>query len=248
MKVLVIDDEVIARTQLAAAVQRAGHIAFRASDGARGWAVLEDNPDIGLVVTDIGMPVMGGDELLRKIRASREHQRLPVIVVTAVENVGDHVRFRQIGANDLLVKPIRSDRVAEAIEATLKRVPTKPKFEVPRELVFNYKDLVTRLGGDHDLAREVIAAFIEEQGALWAEFERARETLDPAVIGKALHRIKGSLLNLGAPRTAAVAAEIELSPKSSPLQASAVQSFAAAMAELVAELKAPKPGVVQQAG
>ncbi len=235
MKVLVIDDEVIARTQLAAAVQRAGHIAIRASDGARAWSVLEDNPDVSLLITDIGMPVMGGDELLRRVRSSQMHHKLPVIIVTASDSATDHARFHQMGANELLIKPIVPAKVAEVIERILAKPARKP--EHTSEAVFQPQELITRLGGDKELATAVISAFLVEQGRLWAEFEKALAGGDVQVVQRVHHRLKGTLLNLGAPRAVAVAAELDQGLKAGQVDSRLVRQLAAALEELVAVLR-----------
>ena len=79
-----------------------------AKDGALAWEMLETNPEIALVITDIHMPNMSGHQLLVKIRKS-EHDRyknLPVIVMTTAEdNVDRNLAFLN-GANDFVTKPI----------------------------------------------------------------------------------------------------------------------------------------------
>ena len=81
---------------------------LHAKDGVLAWDVLEKNPEIALVITDIHMPNMTGHQLLVKIRKSDDprHKNLPVIVMTTAEdNVDRNLAFLN-GANDFITKPI----------------------------------------------------------------------------------------------------------------------------------------------
>jgi diguanylate cyclase (GGDEF)-like protein len=81
---------------------------LHAKDGMQAWDVLEKNPDIAIVITDIHMPNMSGHQLLVKIRKSdgANHKNLPVIVMTTAEdNVDRNLAFLN-GANDFITKPI----------------------------------------------------------------------------------------------------------------------------------------------
>ncbi|MEW6331244.1 MAG: diguanylate cyclase [Pseudomonadota bacterium] len=81
---------------------------LHAKDGALAWDMLEQNPDIAIVITDIHMPNMSGHQLLVKIRKSEDarYKNLPVIVMTTAEdNVDRNLAFLN-GANDFVTKPI----------------------------------------------------------------------------------------------------------------------------------------------
>jgi len=85
-----------------------GYRLVHAKDGAQAWEMLEKNPEISLVITDINMPNMTGHQLLVKIRKSDgdHHRNLPVIVMTTAEdNVDRNLAFLN-GANDFITKPI----------------------------------------------------------------------------------------------------------------------------------------------
>jgi diguanylate cyclase (GGDEF)-like protein len=79
-----------------------------AKDGVEAWEMLETNPRIELVITDINMPRLTGHELLVKIRKSENTylQNMPVIVMTTTsDNTDRNLAFRN-GANDFIAKPI----------------------------------------------------------------------------------------------------------------------------------------------
>ncbi|MBI5612779.1 MAG: diguanylate cyclase [Gammaproteobacteria bacterium] len=81
---------------------------FDASDGEEAWEMLCDHPAIELVITDINMPRLTGQQLLVRIRKSDNARirQLPVIVMTTAEdNVDRNLAFLN-GANDFINKPI----------------------------------------------------------------------------------------------------------------------------------------------
>lgn len=74
------------------------------SDGGKAYSTaVEINPD--LVLTDLRMPVMGGDELCRRLKSSIETSHIPVILVTALSEREDIINGLEAGANDYIVKP-----------------------------------------------------------------------------------------------------------------------------------------------
>ena len=79
-----------------------------ASDGNAAWEYLETNKEIDLVITDIHMPFMSGQQLLVKIRKSKHAHlsNLPVIMITTTEDRADSRLAFLNGVNDFLIKPI----------------------------------------------------------------------------------------------------------------------------------------------
>ena len=79
-----------------------------ANDGAEAWEMLEADPHIELVITDINMPRLTGHELLIRIRQSENPhlKNMPVIVMTTTaDNMDRNLAFHN-GANDFIAKPI----------------------------------------------------------------------------------------------------------------------------------------------
>lgn len=84
------------------------HCTLEAHDGEEAWALLQAEVRIGLIITDVNMPRMGGQELLTKIRDSDDPRirDLPVIVMTAAEDAADRNLAFLNGANDYISKPV----------------------------------------------------------------------------------------------------------------------------------------------
>ena len=98
-------------------------------DPAGVLGLLDKNP-VRLVILDLCMPGLGGEEVLAAIRA--RHPAVPVIVVTGEGAVETAVRLMQRGASDYLVKPVDRQRLLAAVENGLARGPAVPAGGVVR--------------------------------------------------------------------------------------------------------------------
>ena len=116
-RIIVVDDSKVVRNAAQKMLAREFHV-VTAEDGEEAWHLLEFDPAIRVVFTDLTMPNMNGYELLRKIRtaASPELQNVPVIVVTGAEDSeAARVRSLELGATDFVTKPFTTiDLLARA--------------------------------------------------------------------------------------------------------------------------------------
>ncbi len=104
---LVVDDSATTFAVISQTLSEQYHI-VQAHNGEEAWEILQNNPYIDLVITDINMPKMNGHQLLVKIRKSKEAhlQDMPVIVITTAEDNTDKNLAFLNGANDFINKPI----------------------------------------------------------------------------------------------------------------------------------------------
>jgi two-component system response regulator HydG len=117
-RVLVVDDEESSLFGLARLLSGEGYKVDTAADGAAALAVAADYaPDI--VITDVKMPHMDGITLLAKLR--EQDKSLPVIVMTAVTDLGQAVAAMRAGAEDYIAKPVDFDALSIVIERALHR-------------------------------------------------------------------------------------------------------------------------------
>jgi two-component system chemotaxis sensor kinase CheA len=101
--ILVVEDSITSRTLLKGILESAGYRVTTAVDGADALATLRTG-DFDLVVSDVEMPRLNGLDLTARIRADRQWQHLPVVLVTALESREDRERGIEVGANAYLVK------------------------------------------------------------------------------------------------------------------------------------------------
>ena len=108
-RLLVVDDAMIMRKLIRdAAIEAGWEVVGEAADGARGVELFEQlRPD--LVTMDLVMPVMGGNEALRKIRAIDPEAK--VVVVTAIDQKATVMESIRDGAVDFIVKPFERERI-----------------------------------------------------------------------------------------------------------------------------------------
>lgn len=117
--ILVADDEPLMRELLEFRLAQRDYHPVTAADGREALARLEDSsPDA--VVLDAMMPVHDGFEVLRRMRASSQHEHTPVIMLTARRGEKDIVEALEIGANDYLVKPFMPEELLARLARLLK--------------------------------------------------------------------------------------------------------------------------------
>lgn len=121
-RVLVVDDVAVNRQVLARAVTVLGYEAVTADDGAEALARLREAPDTGgidVVLLDLLMPVLDGFATLQHIKDDVALEHLPVIMVSAVEDLDSVIRCIELGATDYLSKPVHRPLLQARLRASL---------------------------------------------------------------------------------------------------------------------------------
>ncbi|HKG92600.1 MAG TPA: HD domain-containing phosphohydrolase [Gemmatimonadaceae bacterium] len=119
LRCLVVDDEARLRHVLARLMASDGFACSEAANGAEALALLEQEPGIPLVISDLRMPRMDGTELLREIRA--RHPDTAVVMITANADVDVAVSCLGLGAMDYLTKPFHLDEVRARIRQVMEK-------------------------------------------------------------------------------------------------------------------------------
>jgi DNA-binding response OmpR family regulator len=124
---LVEDDPEIRRALIRALVER-GHVVRSEPNGMSGLqATMDCRP--ALVILDLGLPDIDGNDLLRMVRAVSQ---VPIVVVTARSDEATIVQALRNGADDYIVKPFGPDELDARIEAVLRRAASgQPRAEQP---------------------------------------------------------------------------------------------------------------------
>lgn len=105
VRILVIDDDPIQREFALVYLSTPTATVDTASDGAEGLRKLNETK-FDLIVTDLEMPVMGGLELIRCVRADPALRDLPIVVVTSLEDIESIDRAYDAGATSFVTKPV----------------------------------------------------------------------------------------------------------------------------------------------
>jgi CheY-like chemotaxis protein len=102
-KILVVDDTEMNRDMLSTLVEADGHKALLAENGRIGLEMLKAEP-FDLVLLDVMMPEMNGYQVLEQLKADESLRSIPVIVLSALDEIGSVVRCIELGAEDYLPK------------------------------------------------------------------------------------------------------------------------------------------------
>jgi len=118
MRVLVVEDDLAVRKSVRRALERKGYRVEMSPDGAEALAALEE-AQFDAVVLDVMMPGIDGLEVCRRLRAGGE--RVPILMLTARDAIGDRVAGLDAGADDYLVKPFALDELLARLRAITRR-------------------------------------------------------------------------------------------------------------------------------
>ena len=119
MKILVVDDERAVRDSLRRALELEGYDVELAANGEEALERLSSNGEPDAVILDILMPKMDGLEVCRRLR--REGHRLPVLMLTARDEVENRVSGLDAGADDYVTKPFALEELLARMRALLRR-------------------------------------------------------------------------------------------------------------------------------
>src|SRR5574344_2017923 len=139
---LIIDDEKNIREGLGANFEMEGYNVKLAAHGQEGLDFLSKG-DIDLVITDLRMPGISGEEVLRKV--TTETPGIPVIVLTGHGSIDAAVDAMRNGAYDFLTKPLNLDHLSLIVKKALKN----------RELSLQHKQLQEELESRHSFDKMI---------------------------------------------------------------------------------------------
>src|SRR3989440_11463329 len=145
MLVLVADDDRAVREALERALQLHGYEVALASDGDTALSAVDTRTPDALVL-DVMMPGLDGLDVTRRLR--REGNRVPILLLTARDAVGDRVEGLDAGADDYLPKPFALEELLARLRALLRRADAAPA-ELLRfaDLTFDVGSMEARRGG-----------------------------------------------------------------------------------------------------
>jgi HAMP domain-containing protein/CheY-like chemotaxis protein/signal transduction histidine kinase len=120
-EVLIVDDDIRNIFALTSLLEQHDMKVRYAESGPAGIELLESNPSIELALVDIMMPGMDGYEVMRNIRGSTQHSKLPIIAVTAKAMKGDREKCIEAGASDYITKPIDTEQLLSLLRVWVRR-------------------------------------------------------------------------------------------------------------------------------
>jgi DNA-binding response OmpR family regulator len=125
MRILIVEDDERVAAALEAFLARSGYATVHAADGVSALEML--GADTEVVLLDLGLPDVDGIDLCRRIRGRSE---VPIVIVTARNQVTERIKGLRAGADDFVVKPYDVHELLARIEAVTRRSrPVRPESE-----------------------------------------------------------------------------------------------------------------------
>ncbi|NEP06037.1 MAG: response regulator [Okeania sp. SIO2G4] len=119
-KILVVDDNQVNRELLVRRLKRERHLVTAAINGFQALEIIQSQP-FDLVLLDIMMPQMNGYEVLETLKSDPKLRHIPVIMISAVDDIDSIVRCIELGAEDYLSKPFNPILLKARINACLEK-------------------------------------------------------------------------------------------------------------------------------
>ena len=136
MKILLVEDEIHLALALTEILKKKGYDVETVNDGLSGYEFAQSG-SFDLIILDIMLPKMSGIEVLRKLRT--EKNSVPILMLTAKDEIEDKVSGLDFGADDYMTKPFATPELLARIRALSRR-----KGEVIDEEL-SYEDIVLKL-------------------------------------------------------------------------------------------------------
>ncbi len=145
--ILVVDDNRMNRTKLSISLKQQGHEVALAEDGEQALEML-DKASFDVVLLDIIMPGIDGYEVLERMKNNPSLRHIPVIVISALDEVDSAVRCIEIGAEDYLPKPFNPVLLKARLNASLqkKKLRDLESAYLKQELMLRQNEKLVTLG------------------------------------------------------------------------------------------------------
>lgn len=138
-RLLIIEDDADINHLIKAILEKQGYQAEQAFSGTEGKLRLELSP-YDMVILDLMLPGMTGEQLLEYIRGERG-LKVPVLILSAKNGVSDKVQLLTCGADDYLTKPFEPDELAARVLAMLRRAKVGEQASDGERDCLTYKQL-----------------------------------------------------------------------------------------------------------
>ena len=214
-----------------------GHQLEIAENGRQAVDLLGRQP-FDAVLMDVQMPVMDGFQATAAIRKLSDSTKahVPIIAMTAHALKGDRERCLAAGMNAYVSKPIQREELIEVVERLAAKAEgvrpsgscpaegediqppiPNPQSPTPDSLPFSLDEAMMRLSGESGLFREMAGFFFSDGLKLLTEIQAAAGAGDATAVEKKAHRLKGTVLYLGAQAAREAIARVEALGRSGDL-------------------------------
>lgn len=178
MHILVIEDHEGVQDMVKMGLEEQGFRVSVAKNGITGWEMLQEN-QYDLAILDVILPGMSGLDICREVRS--QGNLLPIIMVSALDEVEDRIAGLEVGADDYLIKPFNFKELMARVKALDRRKNADYNVLVRRveDLEVNFDNMTaTRNGKSIDLTKKefrLLEFFMLNEGKVLSKMEIAEK-------------------------------------------------------------------------
>lgn len=215
IKILVAEDHHVNREILVKFLKKFGATIFQAENGMQALNLISKNPEIQIIFMDIQMPVLNGTEATRILR-QKKYTGI-IIACTANNDSSTFEKYKDIGINDILVKPFKREKVLELLDKwniiiglskATEIFTTEQKKTIANDELWNIQDFEDTIGSDWDLGNQIILDYIDQTGEFLISGKKFIETRNFGELHRVSHTLKGSSAAISANKLANIAAKM----------------------------------------
>lgn len=222
LNILVAEDHPANRRILVSFVEHFGATVYKATNGKEVIDVIQNHPEIKIIFMDIQMPVLSGTEATEILRKNK-YQGI-IIACTANNDPASFSQYKQIGINDILVKPFKREMIKEILSKwkTILDLPTaknitvleKPQTVLNDEL-WDIQDFEDTIGQDWDLGNQIILDYIDQTERFIKQCKEMLKEKDKDFeeLHRIAHTFKGSSAAISANKLTNLAAKLSQATK-----------------------------------
>ncbi|WP_053468489.1 response regulator [Clostridium sp. FAM 1755] len=197
-KILIAEDNNVNQIVMSKLIELKGWIAKTVSNGKDSIVALQKD-SYDLIFMDISMPIMNGVDAAKIIKKNPKWSKIPIVALTAYDSLEQKKKFKALGMDDYLSKPIDSDKLQHIIDKYLnndKKIKNN-KLNLNKEEINNkFERLEKNLDGNKELVIElgykIIELFSKKQ---MNEIIRLSQEKDIENLRNLLHKLKGASSN-----------------------------------------------------
>lgn len=215
IKILVAEDHPVNREILVQFLKKFGATIFQAENGMQALNLISKNPEIQIIFMNIQMPVLNGTEATRILR-QKKYTGI-IIACTANNDSSTFEKYKDIGINDILVKPFKREKVLELLDKwniiiglskATEIFTTEQKKTIANDELWDIQDFEDTIGNDWDLGNQIILDYIDQTGEFLISGKKFIETRNFGELHRVSHTLKGSSAAISANKLANIAAKM----------------------------------------
>ena len=220
IKILVAEDHPVNREILVQFLNKFGATIFQAENGMQAISAISKNPEIQMIFMDIQMPTLSGTEATKILR-QKKYAGI-IIACTANNDSSTFEKYKDIGINDILIKPFKREKIFELLDKwkiilglskATEISASEQKKTIANDELWDIQDFEDTIGKDWDLGNQIILDYIDQTGKFLISSKKLFETKNFEELHRIAHTLKGSSAAISANKLANISAKMNQAAK-----------------------------------